>query len=272
MRGILLTTLCLSSYFYLQAQTIRIPVAAVYTQLNTYSTLNTDAFSFQNNQAALANIKNFSAGLYGEKKFLLQELGLYQLQMALPASSGNFGLSGNYFGSNLYNESQIGLAYGRKLGKVDAGVQFNYYNVKAGYYGSASSITVEGGIILHVTEQFQAGVHIYNPTAARIGKNNEERLPTILSAGFGYDVSDKFFIGGAAEKIEDQSININAGLQYSFSEKLLVRTGVSSATSSFYFGIGFLIDGFRIDATASLHPHLGITPGLLLIYNAPPKP
>jgi hypothetical protein len=77
-------------------------------------------------------------------------------------------------------------AYGRKLGgKIDVGVQFNYYSFKVAGYGSASSINAEGGMIVHVTEAFNIGVHLYNPTGVSVGKNAEEKLPAIYSAGFG---------------------------------------------------------------------------------------
>jgi len=66
-------------------------------------------------------------------------------------------------------------------------------------------------------------------------------------------------------------VNVNIGLQYSFDKKLFARAGISTATSSFYLGLGFVLNGFRIDVTASLHPSLGVTPGMLLIYNSPEK-
>lgn len=200
---------------------------------------------------------------------MLADLSSYQLACALPTSSGNFGLSGNYFGSAAFNQSAIGLAYGRSLGKVDIGAQFNYNQFKVEGYGNASTVNFEGGLILHVSDQFQTGIHFYNPTRASIGKNNEEKLPMVYSFGLGYDVSEKFFIGTEIEKIEDQPVNVNAGFQYAFEKKLFARVGISSATSSFYFGAGFLWNGLRIDVAASLHPSLGMTPGMLLVYNSP---
>lgn len=267
-------TLCLIfniACFLLKAQIVNTPLSVSYVKTNTYSSVNRDAFSFAGNQASLAGFKKISAGVYGERRFMMADLNSYQLAFALPAPGGNFGLQANYFGSSSYNQTALGLAYARNLGKTDVGVQFNYYQIKATGYGNASAINFEAGAILHVSDQFQAGIHIYNPTRASIGKNGEEKLPFIYSFGLGYDASEKFFIGAEIEKVEDQSISVNAGLQYSFDEKLFARAGISSATSSFYLGVGFLWSGFRIDVTASLHPGLGITPGMLLIYNSPDK-
>ena len=44
-----------------------------------------------------------------EKRFLLNELGLYDAAVALPTSSGNFGLDARYYGFADYNESEVGL-------------------------------------------------------------------------------------------------------------------------------------------------------------------
>ena len=121
-------------------QTVRDPISAPYVGLGAYSNYP-DAFSFHTNQAALAKMKMLSAGIYGEKRFLLNELSLYDAAIVLPTSSGNFGLDTRYYGFSDYNESQVGLAYGRNLGsKVDVGVQFNYYNVRIAGYGNAAAI------------------------------------------------------------------------------------------------------------------------------------
>ena len=260
-------SLCIAIICCTFAQPLRTPVSAVYTKLNTYS-LNSDVFSFTANQATLASIKGLTGGIYGERRFMLQDMGLYKTAIAFPISNGSFGFNMDYFGSQLYHDAQLGLAYGRKLSdKIDAGIQFNYYTVSTTGFGSSGAVNFEGGAIIHVTDQFSTGIHIYNPTEVNIGKNNEEKLPSIYTVGFGYDASKNFFLGVEAEKTEDQPLNINAGVQYQFDEKLFARLGISSATSSFYFGTGVQLCGFRLDATASVHPHLGITPGLMIIFN-----
>ncbi len=252
---------------FCEAQIVRTPVTAAYTRLSAYTLQHTDAFSFSGNQAALANINAVSGGIYGERRFLLEELALYQAAFALPTSSGNFGLQGSYAGSADYNETSVGLAYARKLGsKLNIGAQFNYHSIKVAGYGTASPINFEGGLLFHVTEQFHVGIHTYNPTGTAFQKNEEEKLPAIYTAGLGYEVSNKFFISGEIQKVEDEDLNVNAGMQYSFDEKLFARAGFTSATSSYFFGLGVMLKNFRLDATASIHSQLGITPGLILLF------
>ena len=251
------------------AQTVKTPVASAFTRLNTYSTLHANAFSFDGNQAALAGIKNVSAGVYSEKRFLLKELSMYTAAVALPTTSGNFGLKADYFGDASYNETGLGLAYARKLGnKIDVGIQFNYYSFKTAGYGNASAVNAEAGMILHITDELNVGFHVYNPTSVTIGKTGEEKMPAIYAAGLGYDVSSRLFMGAEIEKIEDQPVNVNAGMQYYFDEKLFASAGISSAVASYYFGFGVAIKNIQLSAVASIHPQLGITPGLMLLFNA----
>ena len=254
--------------FLLQAQTLRRPVAAGYTGFGAYSLNHVDVFSFTSNQAALAQLKNVSAAVYAERRFLLSELNNYTAVIGLPTKSGNFGVKTNYSGFSDYNETQLGLAYGRKLGsKVDIGAQFNYQGIRIAGYGNASTISFEAGTILHITERLHAGVHVNNPVGGKFGKDQQEKLSSVYSFGLGFDASEKFFVSAEIEKEEDQPVNVNAVIQYKFLPQLLARAGMSSATSSAWLGIGLTLKSFRLDVTAGYHPQLGITPGMMLLFN-----
>ncbi|MET0393116.1 MAG: hypothetical protein ABW019_08230 [Chitinophagaceae bacterium] len=254
------------------SQVLRKPVAMAYTGLGAYSLQHADVFSFTANQASLATLKSTTAGVYGERRFLLAALSSYTAAAALPTSSGNFGLKAGYHGSGLYNETQLGLAYARGLGKrVDAGVQFNYNGIRMAGYGNASAISFEAGAVLHLSDLLHAGIHVNNPVGGKFGKAQQEKLPAIYTAGIGYEASELFFISMEVVKEEDQPVTVNAGMQYTFLRVLLARAGVSTGVSSAWLGVGLLWKTFRLDVTASYHPQLGITPGLLLIFQAKPR-
>lgn len=257
-------------FFYLNtwAQSLRQSIDFTYAKLTSYSRQFNDVFSFSGNQGALAAAKNFSAGVYSERRFLLNALSAYSAAAVLPTASGNFGIKGDYFGEADYNESSLGLAYAKALGsKAAVGVQFNYVGLKAAGYGSASTVNFDAAALFHLTPQLNAGVHVYNPVAASWGKDDVEKLPSVYTMGLGYDVSPQVYIGAEAEKVEDQPIGVNAGLHYQVAEKLIARIGVRSATQVYYFGFGVQLKDLRLDATASIHPYLGMTPGLMLLYS-----
>jgi hypothetical protein len=250
------------------SQTSRRPVAASYTGLGAYSISHADVFSFISNQASLAQIKNAAVGIYSERRFLLSELNYYGAAFTLPTQSGNFGINAGYFGFSNYNESQIGLAYARKLGnKLDVGVQFDYNSIRIAGYGNATAVNFQIGAIMHLSEKLHAGVHVYNPIGGKFGKDRREKLAAAYKAGMGYEASDKFFVSAEIQKIENLPVNVLAGMQYKFLPQLMARVGINTETSVAYMGVGLQLKSFRLDVTASRHPQLGISPGLLLMYN-----
>ena len=249
------------------AQTVRSPISAAYAGVGALSNNNVDVFCIAANQAALAKLNHACAGVYSEKKFMLKELGAYNAAAAITTGSGNFGLDGRYFGSADYSETQLGLAYARSLGsKIDLGLQFNYYALRIAGYGNAFSVNFELGAIFHLTDNFNAGLHVYNPLGSKLGKNGEEKLASIYSFGIGFEPSPSFFFSLELTKEENKPPNVTAGLQYKLLPQLLVRGGISAATSSMYFGIGFQWKSIRLDATASYHPQFGVSPGIMLQY------
>ncbi len=249
------------------SQTSRLNLAAPYLGLGAYSKQQVDVFSYLSNQAALAQIKDAGAGVYGERRFSLSETSQYAASVVIPTKQGNFGINMKYFGFTDYNENQISLAYGRSLGKkVDIGAQFNYYGYKIPSYVNDNAVNFEIGLITHLTDKLNAGIHVYNPIGGKFSKTDEQ-LKSAYKLGLGYDASDKFFVSGEIVKEEDYPVNVNAGIQYRFMKQLFARAGISSATSLAYGGVGVSWNNFRLDISGSYHPQLGWSPGLLLIMN-----
>jgi len=258
--------------FCCSAQTAKQSLISPYLKTGAYNHERGDVFSFNANQANLASLSSFSAGVFSERKFMLNELSLFSAAVALPTTSGNFGLQLHRFGNTSYNEMQAGLAYGRKLNDfVDLGVQFNYYTVNIAGYGKASTVNFDAAAIFHFTDQLHGGIHIYNPAPSKFGKTKEERLPAVYNTGLGFNASENFFVSAEIEKTEDLPISVNASIQYKFADRFLARGGVVSGTSVWFLGTGFIFKNCRVDATASVHPQLGLSPGLLLIYTKPVK-
>jgi hypothetical protein len=245
------------------------PVAARYLSLGAYSNQFNDVFGAKANAASLSTLKQGGIGVYGERRFNLEQLNMYSLSAALPTSSGTFGLQGNYFGFSQSNQTQLSLAYGRKIVEtVEIGAAFHYHTIsQAGIYGSSSAITGSLGMLLHLSPKITAGLNAYNPFRASWSKGEEERLPSRYTFGMGYDASEKFFVTGELEKEENQPVNVNLGIHYQLIDQLFIRGGISSQTSSYFAGLGLQLSGFRLDVATSFHPQLGVSPGVLLLYN-----
>lgn len=251
-----------------RTQVVKQPLILNYSAIQSYSKNFSDILSAGSNQASLAQVKAVSFGVYGERKFFLEELNNYTAIIAVPTSSGVFGLEGDYSGSSALNENELGLLYGRKItSNIDAGAKFNYYTIRIPGYGSASAINFETGLIFHLSEKLHTGIHIYNPEGSKLGKSGQEKLAAIYRYGLGYEAAPALFIGAEMVKKENERIIVNAGLQYSLEEKIFIRAGISTLTNNSYAAVGLQLPFARIDVNAAYHPQLGFTPGLLLLIN-----
>jgi hypothetical protein len=250
------------------SQAVTRSLAFPYLELNAYSS-KPDAVSFQANQAALAATDHLSFGAFGERRFLLADAAYYYVAAVIPSRFGNFGISAKYGGSKNFNESMLGLAYARELGKkIKAGIQFNYYGYRVPGYKSASAITAEAAVLFRLLPQLQSGISIVNPVGGKMG---EEKLPSVYKIALGYEPSDHFFVAISIIKEEERPVNCIAGLQYQFANKFLARIGMIGESSAIYGGAGLCWGKFRIDVCVSYHAQLGYSPGILVIVNGNEK-
>lgn len=250
------------------SQSLRYFSSQPFISLSAYSSVQNDPLSFTGNQAALVQVKAAGIGIFGERRFMLKETGVYTLGTSVPTRLGNFAVLLNYGGFKNFNENKLGLAYAMRLDKfIDAGVQFNYYSYRIPAYGNASAVNFEIGLMMHLSSRFNAGIHAYNPVGGKLGKDKAEKLASVYKLGLGYDASDKFFISSEIIKEEDKPVNVIAGLQYHFARQFFVKAGFISESASMYAGAGLAWKNLRLDIASGYHPGLGFSPGLLLIIH-----
>jgi len=235
--------------------------ADTYIDLLPYSRWQHSPLAATVNPAALADAHQFSAGIYGERRYLLEELGNYRLALALPAAGSCFGLIAGYAGGGPRQNGTLALAYARSLGRAQAGLQFGYHSVSIGSYGRYNFISTTVGLLLPLSQGLRAGFHVVH-SAGPPGK----QPASVFSAGLGYDASKQFFLGLLISKTEDRAVQVQAGFEYMPKPQLSVHAGIDAATTLFYFGVGIVLQQFRLELSAALHPQLGPTPGMALLY------
>ncbi len=238
-----------------------------------YNVTLSDVWSTNNNQAGLGFLEDLSGGIYYENRFLLKETSYKAGAFVMPVKSGAFGISVTSFGFELYNETKAGLSYGQRFGdKFSMGVQLNYLNTKLTQeYGSKTSITGAVGLIAKLSKELSLGVHVYNPTRAKLAEYDNERVSTIMKLGLDYRFSDKVMMAVSTEKDVDFSAIVNVGIEYHITEILYLRGGVSTNPTKYAFGFGMQLKDFKVDLSSSFHQTLGITPGISIIYSRKKK-
>jgi long-subunit fatty acid transport protein len=231
------------------------------------SITNADAFSIFANQATLARVQSFTAGIYAENRFLLTDLSLYAVGIALPTKAGSFGVGIQYFGNTDYNEKQFRLGYGRTLfEKLDLGIELSAVSVGMNEYGSAMAFTFGIGMVYSFNDKLQVGAHVYNPLRIALTNQTEDRLPTLLKVGLNYSPSEKASIMLETEKNLDSSFMLKVGIEYRPIDKLYIRGGISNSPAQYCLGVGLNLGKIKIDAGAALHESLGYTPMVSLSF------
>lgn len=228
-----------------------------------------DVWSSNNNQAGLAQVKQFGIGISYENRFGISELGLSNLNMAIPFKFGTFGLTVQQFGFSDYSENKFGLAYGMALSKsVNLGGQIDYYhiNVAEAQTQNKDAIAVELGMQIKMTPKFSLGAHVFNLTNAELKGDFNEKLPMILTVGMKYDFSKKVFAVVDLEKNIDLPANLKVGIEYHPVDAFYFRGGLNSYDFHFTAGVGAEIKRLKIDLGFSHQTYLGYVSQLALSY------
>lgn len=220
----------------------------------TYTVKFSDAFSAINNPAALVSGKSFSAGMYAQRRFMLAE----PVQYIITAAWHGAGIQLNYLRSGAYRQSEAGIAYAKKLGKIDLGGRINYHAVSITGYGSTAAVVMDVGSIWHITNDLHAGMHVYNPVGGKLSYR--------YSAGLGYEVSEQVLLSMQLSKTENKPVSLHAGLHYQPVEKIIIQAGISTATAEPFMAAGYQWKPWRVLVSVSYHAQLGCSPSLMFIY------
>jgi len=245
-----------------------LPIGARSAGLANASVTLSDVWSVHHNQAGLGFLEKAGAGVYYENRFLIPELGLSAGVVAIPVKKGAFGLSIRNFGYQLYNESKIGLGYGRSFSdKLSIGMQLNFLNVRfADVYGARNAFTAEVGAIYKLNSNLTIAAHINNPTRTKLTELDADRLPTIIRFGLRYQFSKKVFLAGEAQKDTYNAAQLRFGLEYMASDIFFLRAGIATNPINSSFGFGLKLKKLMLDFAGTFHQVLGFTPQISLTY------
>ena len=250
----------------LSAQSAHVPLRRAFPAVGSYSTKVQDAFAATVNQAQLGAITQPVIGIYNERRFMIKDLSLLQCAFVFPRQSGSYGFHVMQAGSRFYNETCVGLGFGRKLNDVLLlGVQFNYLHAKAATGDALSSVGFEAGTLVRLAENIQTGFHIRKMFVTAADGN--EKPAVIYSFGFGYDVTENLLLTATVEKQANLSSNLLVAMRYAFLPAFYVVTATFTAVKQAFAGFGFVWERKQLELAAGYHNQLGFTPALTLSFS-----
>jgi len=227
-----------------------------------------DFWSVNNNQAGMAFYDKTAAGIYYENRFLINELATQAGAFTFKTKYGMLGATFSYSGDASYNTTTAGLAYAMKLGdRFAAGIQLDYIGTAIGEdYGKHSNFTFDAAVMVKLTGELTFGVHTFNPVHVKIAEYNNERIPVILNASFGYTFSDKLLLTAEAYKNSEYPLEFRTGAEYKLGRIAYARIGLTTNPARYTFGFGLEMKKLTLDLSSSIHTQLGYSPQVSLQY------
>ncbi len=262
-------------YFYLFASSLLITyntkaqsgyniIGARANAMGNASVALEDGWSAFNNVANMASEKSLRAMFsYYNRYGFTNGLNTLSAGVLSPVKLGVASLTVNRFSGSLsdntYSEQNVSLGYAHELYGVNIGARANYlqYNIEG--YGTKGVLSLDLGVKTQLKENLTLAAYIHNITQSKVTEFEDERTPSVIQLGLGYQPIESLFITVQAEKDLEKDPIYRVGLEYEFIENFYGRTGVSTDPTVGYFGLGVLVNRFLIDYAIHTHPSLGLS-------------
>ena len=102
----------------LSGQSAHGPSRRAFPVVGSYSANVQDPFAATINQAQLGAIRKTAIGIYNERKFMIKDFSLLQCAFVFPRRSGGYGFHIMHTGTRFYNQTCVGLGFGKKLNDI----------------------------------------------------------------------------------------------------------------------------------------------------------
>ncbi|HEX6180239.1 MAG TPA: hypothetical protein VFZ47_03290 [Chitinophagaceae bacterium] len=219
----------------------------------------TDALTAATQPAALAFCRSFTAGIYGENRFLLQGVQHFMISAVLPVANDGAGVQVCHFKTPAYSHTSAGMGYAKTLGWAILGIRFHYNNIIVPGYSPVNGLDVEAGSNCRLTDQLRLGMCVYLPAG------NKWRSAYRYLMGLGYKISDQLLMVLETGKEENKPAGVHVGIYYRPTQRWTLQLGINTANAQPYLCTGFQSGNWRILVTVIHSVQLGPSPGLALI-------
>jgi len=230
------------------------------------SVTRADLWSVVNNISGLANLPSSACGIYYANYFGIQALNKYNAAIAVPFRGLWTGINISRYGEENYNESFFGLGLAHKIRNVSLGLKAALFQLQITEEKTIHRLLFSFGGQAELSKELSFGAYIHNINQAKIRKDLEERLPTIMKLGILWKPSSKMQLSVETEKEIRYSMNWKAGMEYAPVKGFRIWTGINSFPSRVFFGAGIRKYNFEIAYATGTMSAAGSTHHLTLNY------
>jgi hypothetical protein len=226
-------------------------------------------WSGTDNAASLAEYTFFTlAGSYSNR-YLISELGSYLFCATIPTPKGTFSPAITYFGSRVYNQLNLAIAYGLKLTSwLNAGIKLGYHRIRVeATLKTLSAVTGDIAITAKPAENIAIAAILVNPTQTSLNDRSGDRMRGNLQVGITYAETENFCLAGKLTWNHFDQINGSMGAEYALVKQFRLQAGVEFPEIICYsFGFEIDLENLGIAMSGNLHPQLGISSAVSLSY------
>lgn len=240
------------------AQSVSTQIGASAMSMGYATSGITNEWSLFNNPGGLGKIKQPNVAFAYEAQAQLKSANRMATALNKPFKWGTVSTGLFRFGDDLYNEQIVSVGFGNQLGIASLGMKANLIQYRAAGFGVTHALSFDCGGIAKLTEKLSIGAYITNLTQSHIGQD-DERLPTRLTAGLTYNPEKNILITTELSKELDYSTTWRTGLEYSFHQKVFFRTGFNLHPNTAFFGVGISKKKIRFDYAIQLNQLTGVS-------------
>lgn len=246
----------------------RVPAGARSVSMGGTGVAEQDIWAMFHNPGGLAGLKQFSAGIAADNRFLLSAITREHLALALPFRFGVTALAFSRFGNPLFRELLTGIAFARNFGeKFSAGIRFDYLCQQTAIRDKPLNLFSFGiGMIFYPHPDLGLGLHAMHPYPVTVSERPPEYLPFTMTMGLTWKLSASLRLAAEAEKNFQTPLSLKAGAEYCIGKLVTARLGFSTAPVEFTFGAGIRSRQVTFELASRYHPVLGFSPAASLVY------
>jgi hypothetical protein len=205
---------------------------------NAFVAVSDDPWAINYNPAGLTQITDIQCSAFIiPNQFGLSELRTSALALAVPFSFSTFALKGENFGFDLYKETEVGMAFARKLDQnISGGLSLNLHRLDIARYGSTQNVLLNGGVLAYALKNVKVGFNFNNMMGATVGRLNE-KFPQLITLGACWSPLNDLLLSLEMEKDIHYPASIKWGIEQMVFDVLAFRAGVANNPAKYSAGV-----------------------------------
>jgi hypothetical protein len=226
-----------------------------------------DAFAGFHNLSVSSELKGLNCSFYGQIPYGISAINDAGVAFLKRFGTGVMGVVCQSYGNTEFNRKRMNLGYALALSpKLSASGSLGYSSTRImNGYGVASNFWMNVGATYNVRKDWKWAAVADLPLKSM---KNAENLPATLRLGTTYSFGEQVNLSGQLSSSTSQtsSLSYSFGLEYFPVDLLAFRLGMNTHWQTWSMGVGTRLKNYSLDASATVHPQLGITPQISFTY------